>query len=262
MRRSTRLLAMLFAGCTAAYYDPYYYTYPYYYTDMYGYEDYYYYTGVYGYYPVYRDAATIAQDAAVNAPSFFSPAGCATATTSGTTATVTLNNCRAPYGLAGVSGSYSLTFTELSPTSGTIALTSQAITDTHGRAITLSSTATYNVDGSVVNLAIKSSSTFQAADVNATVVRRANESTLVITQGSRCLTHNGRESITLNDQTWTVDTTDYTRCLGQCPTGTFTFTPPDGNTVTIEYDGSNVSRISRADGASRSTVVACGEVDQ
>src|SRR4051812_22241670 len=97
------LLSVCLAACAAAY-DPYYYTYPVDYAYTYTYDDYYWYSGVYGYYPTYvvRDDAEAAANAAAHAPQFFTPEGCATATSSGNVMTVTFANCDGPGNLTGV----------------------------------------------------------------------------------------------------------------------------------------------------------------
>src|SRR5262245_61044550 len=55
-------------------------------------------------------APEAAAQAAVAGIANYFPSGCATATASGNTVTYQLNNCRGPLGMAGLSGSYTLTY--------------------------------------------------------------------------------------------------------------------------------------------------------
>jgi hypothetical protein len=252
------LCAGLLSGCAAAALDPYYYSDTVNYTNAYAYDDAYWYSGIYGYYPAYvtRDDAQAAANAAANAGQFFSPAGCATPTASGNTMTVTFANCTGPMGLSGVNGSISIAY-QTSTSPGTLTLTSQNLTASNGAQITLSSTASYTISGNTVALTTQSASSVKTA-AGVTITRIPSPSTLVFTQGSQCFTQNGQEQFTINGNPWSGVVSNFNRCLGQCPaSGTFTLTPPNGDTVTITYNGSTDASITRKSGPSSTVALTC-----
>jgi hypothetical protein len=225
---------------------------------MYPYDDYWYYSGIYGYYPTYivRDDEQAAANAAANAPNLIQPAGCATATASGNVMTITVNGCDGPMNLKGMSGTVQMTFmTTTTPPS--LTLTSQDLRGSDGTEVNLNSTATYTVSDTQVALTTESSTSIKTAQ-GATITRQPSPITLIFTQGSQCFTTNGQDNFTINGNQWSGVVSDFTRCQGQCPqSGTFTLTPPNGDTVTITYDGSTNAQITRKSGRSLTVSLMC-----
>lgn len=251
------LFAVTMGGCYTTY-DPYYYDYTYYDPYWYGYDSYY----VYGWvdpYGVYYYSNPTAQAIDVNAAAsaiasrastYFTPAGCAMATASGSTVTYTFDNCEGSYGLTSVSGAVKL---ELSESNGQLAFTASSTDLTaggHPFILDLSGTATRS--GNQLTVMMRSHS--RAPDI---VDARDAQISMTWEQGTGCVTLNGQGSSTRRDMTTTSTITDYRRCQGQCPSSGKVTVDGTYGTFTTEFDGSSTVKVRAPDGKTKSFDLQC-----
>jgi hypothetical protein len=252
------LLAVVVGGCYSTY-DPYYYDYAYYDPYYYGYDAYYAY-GWYDPYGVYYystdpsaqviDTEAAAKAIASRAPSFYTPAGCVTATATGSTVDYVYNGCEGEYGMVGVSGNVKL---ELSETAGQLAFSATSTDLTvGGRPYILDVDGTATSAGNQRTVTMRSRS--RAPDV---VDARNVQTTTTWEQGTGCVTINGQGGSTRGDKTVTATLTDYRRCQDQCPTaGRVTVDGEDG-VFTAEFNGSSTATVRAPNGDTKDYDLQC-----
>lgn len=271
MRKFIKALWMgaLLTGCGSAYYDPYYYDTAYY--DPY-YSDYdaasaYAYVDPYGAVYTYETVSSAAKkaspkvglaidlegvaDGIVTAtPARYSPAGCATATASGTSVTIAYANCTGPQGLGALNGSVT---TQLSESNGQLVLTSTSDNFTvDGDPFIVDSVTTVTSVGGQRSASVVS----QSRNPDRTDSRNF-ETTVTWQQGSNCVEVNGAGTSTRDGRTANTTITGYQRCFGECPSaGTIKVTDGD-KTVTTTFDGTNQLKIDAKDGDSKTIDLVC-----
>lgn len=252
------LVGLAMSGCYATYYDPYYYDYAYYDPYWYGYDAYYAYSW-FDPYGVYYFSAPSAQAIDVNAAAtalaqradaYYTPAGCAHATASGSTVNYTFTNCDGAFGLKSVSGGVTLV---LSDSNGQLAFTGTSTNLTAGGSsyiLDLNGVATRSGTQRVVTMASRSHSPDQAST-------RDEQMTITWEQGSGCVTINGQGGSTKGDLTSTATVTNYQRCQNQCPTaGKVTVETKDG-AFTTEFNGTSTAVVTDANGKKKNYDLKC-----
>ena len=208
------LLGAVLAGCYVAY-DPYYWDYPYWDPYYYGYEGY-----LVSEWSESADASaagalvdlesTAAALAADTAR--FTPAGCATASSSGTTLTYAFSGCEGPFEVGAFSGSATL---RLSESNGALVLTATSddlVLD--GRPFVLDLRATTTRTGTRHVAAVESRS--HAPDE---VDAREASGTVSWEAESGCLELTGHGGSTRGSLDLTSTLTAYERCARACPIG-------------------------------------------
>lgn len=251
------LFAVAMGGCYDTY-DPYYYDYTYYDPYWYAYDAYY----AYGWvdpYGIYYYSGPTAQVIDLNAAAaaiasrsstYFTPAGCAVVTASGSTVSYTFDNCEGSFGLTSVSGVVKL---ELSESNGQLAFTATS--------------SDLNVGGEPFILDMNGTATSSGTQRTVTVTSHGRapnrvdsrdvQLTMTWEQGSGCVTLNGSGSSTRGDMTTTSTITDYNRCEGQCPSsGKVTVDSQDG-IFTTEFNGSNTAVVRAPNGDTKDYELQC-----
>ncbi|MCY1036683.1 hypothetical protein OV207_34925 [Corallococcus sp. BB11-1] len=274
MKKTKRALGFLSllasAGCADTYYDPYYYDTAYY-DPYYGAYDaawsYAWVDPVYGYWyyslPVRSrsidrgqlqapvDVNAAAAQLAANASSTFTPAGCATATSSGATVNYALDNCTAPIGLDQLSGNVQL-----------------VLSDNQGQLAIAATSTDLSINGAPYNLSMQIvGSPPEAGQRKVTITStsfsperfdtRSSESTVTWAEGSGCFTLNGRSGSTRDNFSATTTISGYQRCDNQCPSaGTVTAVTTEG-TFSTSFDGSNTINVSTPSDETRTYTIDC-----
>ncbi|MFL5349161.1 MAG: hypothetical protein ACJ8AT_30545 [Hyalangium sp.] len=251
------LMAVVFTGCYSTY-DPYYYDYAYYDPYYYGYDSYYAYSWVdpYGTY-YYSDPTTQAIDLnaaaasiAGRANTYFTPAGCAVATSSGPMVNYTFTNCDGAFGLMSVSGTAQLTLSESNGQLGFTANSTDLNAGGHPYILDLNGTATRA--GTQRQVAMTSHS--RASDQ---VDSRDAQMTVTWEEGSGCVTMNGQGGSTRGGMTTNSTITDYRRCANQCPTaGKVSVEGPSG-VFTTEFNGSSTVEVKAPNGHTKNYDLKC-----
>jgi hypothetical protein len=261
MKRFKALVALLFAvvmpGCYT-YYPPYYYDYAYYDPYWYGYDAYYVYSWVdpYGVYYFSSPTAQVidlnaaATAIASRADTYFTPAGCAGATASGSTVNYNFNNCTAGFGVTSVSGQVRL---ELAENNGQLVLTATSTNLTiGGHPFILDLTATATRSGNERTVTILSHS--RAPEQTDT---REAQITMNWVQGSGCVTLNGQSTSRRDDQSTTSTVSGLQRCTNQCPSaGTVTVVTNSGTFSTV-FDGSSSIEVTDPNGDTKTYELQC-----
>jgi hypothetical protein len=260
--RSLALAALVLAGAACDggtyYYDPYAYDSYYYY----GYDTGYYY-GYYDpfYYTYYRDTLqapadpatpdTLAAQVAMSAPSYYSPASCVNATSSGGTATLVLSKCTSgPLGLPGVSGTLTATFATAD--NGISVTTSSSNLVIDGHAATFNGTGTSTSTATSRTFTGTSSGTF--VGTTGDTYTRNSQINFDWVPGSGCATINGSGSVTGNGQSFTTMLANLQKCRDQCPTaGTLTLNAPD-RVITVTFDGTATAQLAASTTSSKGTL--------
>ncbi len=259
------LAMLLSAGCwdsTAAVYDPYYYDYGYYDAYYYSYDTAYAYTWVD---PIYDDfyafavtpapttpfdATAAAAKIASTANTYYLPAGCAQATSSGGTVSYAFNNCSGPGGLVGLNGNVTLTLSS-SQSQLSFSATSSGLS-INGDPYNLNLQGTGTQAGTQRVLTLTSGS-FSPSRLDS----RSATATASWTKGSGCFTVNGQSQSTRGDKSATATLTDYNRCTNQCPTsGTVTVETSSG-VFTANFDGGATTQVSGPNGSAQTYDLRC-----
>lgn len=253
------LVLLALSGCYGSYYyDPYYYDYVYYDPYWYGYDAAYAYTWVdpYGVY-YFAQTSTIDLNAAAGqiaarAGTYFTPAGCLTATASGTTVQYTFSQCSGGFGLKTITGSATVA---LSEDDGQLVLTaSSSDLRIDGEPFILDLTATASRAGAQRTVTINSRS--RAPDQ---VDSREALSTLTWEQGSGCYEMNGQGGSTRGDLSATSTVTGYRRCTNSstCPSAGEVTVQGPGGAFSAAFDGSGNLQVSAPDGSGRRYDLQC-----
>lgn len=271
MRRLLALVGVLFVGLSSCYvgYDPYYYDYayydPYYY---YGYDGYWVYTwvdpyGVYYYSQTPSDpAGANAQQAvdvnaaaaaiAARAGSFFTPAGCVTATATGATVSYTLDHCDGQFGLQSMSGSLTLVVTD---NGGQL--------EFHGASNNLTvngSSYVFDVSATATRSGAERSVTFTSDSHAPDIVQsRRDQGTITWEQGTVCVNASGSGTSSRGNMTTALTVSSYHRCQSTCPTsGTVSEQSKDG-VFTGKFDGTSTFVVVAPNGNKKSYKLQCSQ---
>ncbi|RKH10222.1 hypothetical protein D7X74_27900 [Corallococcus sp. CA047B] len=260
MKKTKRALGFLSllasAGCADTYYDPYYYDTAYY-DPYYGsydaawsyawvdpvYDDWYYSLPVQpksigrGQLQAPVDVNAAAARLAASASSIFTPAGCASATSSGAMVNYALNNCTAKIGLDQLSGNVQL-----------------VLSDNQGQLAIAATSTDLSINGAPYNLSMQiAGAPPEAGQRKVTITStsfsperfdtRSSESTVTWVEGSGCFTLNSQSRSTRNNFSATSTVSGYQRCDNQCPSaGTVTVETSEG-TFSSSFDGSNTVKV-------------------
>ena len=257
LKAMASLFAVAITGCYTTY-DPYYYDYAYYDPYWYGYDSYYAYSWV-DPYGVYYFSAPAAQQIDLNAAAvaiadragtFFTPAGCVTATASGATVSYNFNNCEGAFGMRSVSGAVRL---ELSESNGQLGLTGTSTDLTvDGRPYILDVNATATRAGTQRVVTMRSRS--RTPDL---VDSRDVQFTTTWEQGSGCVTLNGQGGSSRDGMVTTSTITGYQRCANECPTAGKVVVDNKGDTFTTEFNGSSTAEVKDPKGDTKSYQLNC-----
>ena len=196
-------------------------------------------------------AATVA---AQNSGALFQPAGCVQSQAMGATVTYTFTGCTGAYGLVNVSGTLRATFSNVTPTSRTIAITGELTANR----VTLRPDATAQV-------------TFMGSTRQATVTVRGsgstprssgftNSGTYMSSWDGTCFGLSGRVTSTSGGASVTADVVSYRRCRAGCPEagGRVTITSGRGASITLQYGGGATATLTGTRGRSASVTLYCG----
>ncbi|HSN26970.1 MAG TPA: hypothetical protein VLT45_11805 [Kofleriaceae bacterium] len=199
----------------------------------------------------------VAAHIAANAPARFTPAGCATATASGSNVTLTLNDCTGPRGLVHVTGELDLT-ASVSLT-GAISVHGAATNLMVNRAtLDVDSDAIYAVNGTTHTLDVQT----QGSGVGplGNDVEHTGQYTITWDTGSQCHSIAGHWSTELSSGTASAtrsNDVNLMRCAGGCPTGTVTHHFLGGASLTITFDGTATAQWSTSGGKSGTVNLSC-----
>ena len=179
------------------------------------------------------------------------PAGCATATTSGATTTITYANCTGPRGLVSVDGTIAIT--AAIGTGGAITFSATATDFTIGElAFDIDDSAVYTVANGTKSIAVTTSGT-ATGPLGGSIVRHGD---YTVTYTDTCGTVDGAWSTVIADAARST-TVDLQRCAGACASGTVTRDTFDGRVITITFDGSATANWTSSTGRSGSFALAC-----
>lgn len=196
---------------------------------------------------------TVDVTAAINArlSARFSPAGCVSSTPSGSSLTVTFDNCTGPRGLRQVDGTLTLAVT--AATASSISLTAKA-TDFQigGATLDIDTAATYALSNGAATLSVESTS----SGVGPFGHELAHTAAYDATWDAGCTSVEGEWSTAVDGRSRST-TVDVTRCADSCAVGTVVRTTRDGRTITITLDGS-VAVWASSTGRSGTFALRCG----
>jgi hypothetical protein len=205
------------------------------------------------------DLNAAAAQATTTITPFVFQANCSSVVTEGSTVALTLRFCLGPYGLTQASGTMNLTYSNVAvtaTTTGDISMFANNFTNTGG-------SYNYAMTGSFSSrndtLVVTTASNLNATTTNGNSFQRTPSAmTLTFNKGTGCFVMNGSETIAVNGNTWNSQATNYTRCVGKCPSaGSFTIMVPGSGTVTATFDGTSNAQLSDSNGATGTQTVSC-----
>lgn len=197
-------------------------------------------------------AATVASQ---NTGSVFQPAGCVQAQAMGARVTYAFTNCTGAYGLVRVSGTLQATFSEVTPTGRTIAVTGEL--QANGLTLRPSATARVTFMGSTRLATVTIMGTGSTPRPSAF----SNSGTYMSSWDGSCLGLNGRvTNASAAGGSVTVDITNYRRCRGGCPEsgGSVSVSSSRGAALTLRYSGGNSATLTGSRGRGVSVRLYCG----
>jgi hypothetical protein len=199
----------------------------------------------------------VAAHIAANAPARFTPAGCATATATGSNVKLELNDCTGPRGLLHVSGELDLT-ASVSIT-GAISVHAAATALMVNRAtIDIDSDATYAVNGTTHTLQVQTQGSGTGPRGND--IDHTGQYTITWDTSSQCGSIAGHWSTELSNGSASVERSNdvnLMRCAAGCPTGMLTHHFLGGASLTVTFDGTAVAQWSTSTGKSGTVNLAC-----
>ena len=199
----------------------------------------------------------VAAHIAANAPARFTPAGCATATATGSNVKLTLNDCTGPRGLVHVTGELDLTASV--SLNGAISVHASATNLMVNRAtLDVDSDATYAVNGTTHTLQVQT----QGSGVGplGNDIEHMGQYTITWDPTSQCHSIAGHWSTELSNGTASAtrsNDVNLMRCAAGCPTGMVTHHFLGGATLTITFDGTAVAQWSTSTGKSGTVNLQC-----
>jgi len=204
------------------------------------------------------DAATgiAAAQSAAQLTSQFTPAGCATATTSGNQVTYTFTACTGPYGMTKLTGTVIVQFSLAGLSSMEIEVASTGLL-VGAATLDLSATATYDKGATTYTLTV--ASTTKGTSARAGAITQMGMYT--ITWDATCLQLDGTFSSGFRAETWSTAISGYERCSNQCPKagGMVTVTGPNNRSVTISYSGGGTAYAMTSSGQSGMIALPCAD---
>jgi len=199
----------------------------------------------------------VAAHIAANASTRFTPAGCATATATGSNVKLTLNDCTGPRGLLHITGELDLTASVA--LDGTISVHAAATALMVNRAtIDIDSDATYAVSGTTHTLTVQTMGSGTGPRGND--IDHTGQYTITWDVSSECRSIAGHWSTEFSNGSASAarsNDVNLMRCAGGCPTGMLTHHFLGGASLTVTFDGSNVAQWSASTGKSGSVTLSC-----
>jgi len=199
----------------------------------------------------------VATHIAANASTRFTPAGCATATATGSNVKLTLNDCTGPRGLLHITGELDLTASVA--LDGTISVHAAATALMVNRAtIDIDSDATYAVSGTTHTLTVQTMGSGTGPRGND--IDHTGQYTITWDVSSECRSIAGHWSTEFSNGSASAarsNDVNLMRCAGGCPTGMLTHHFLGGASLTVTFDGSNVAQWSASTGKSGSVTLSC-----
>ncbi len=189
-------------------------------------------------------AATMAATAA---STYYQPAGCVVATTSGATATYQFTSCRGPYGLVNVNGSLTARYVARTATGWTVQVTGAL--QANSTTLRPDVTATVSSAGATRTATM----TLAGGGTGRRGVEYTNRGTYTATWDGTCFGINGSVTSTSSSAgAVTFTASNYRRCRGACPdAGGVVSVSGESGTVTVTYSGGATAMVT---GARTSTV--------
>lgn len=196
-------------------------------------------------------AATVATQ---NSAGFFQPTGCVTAQRAGATVTYTFNGCTGPYGLVNVNGTLRATFSDVTPTSRTVALAGEL----RANRFTLRPNATAQV--TYMGNTRLATVTLMGGGTSPRAVAFTNSGTYMSNWDGMCLGLSGRVGSSADGNSVTVDIANYRRCRGGCPDagGRVTVSSSRGAALSVLYSGGPAATLTGTRGRSATVALFCG----
>ena len=206
-------------------------------------------------------AEGVAEYAAGEAETQYSPADCVQALRNGSIVTYTLENCSGPLNTTGVSGVVVINYSVSNDGELSANLTGNDVA-IDGNELTLNMDGDYSVSGDEQSLSIRTGGGGRTDD--GTVITRAGTYT-IDWSGANCYGIGGQWNTTQgDDSTWATVVSDYAVC-GGCPedggrltyTGAEGFSLDDVSAVTITFDGNDDATYVGTGGAPGSLDLSC-----
>lgn len=181
------------------------------------------------------------------------PAGCATSTQSGGTATIVFDHCTGSHGLVTIDGTVLAKITSVSASTVGFQITADQL-QLGGAALDVAITGTYSSIGGTQSLAVTSTSTGTGALGNAVT----HDGDYTATWDGTCATVDGTWSTSIGDRDRGLDVS-LTRCTAACPRGQVTRTDARGKTISLSFDGTATASWSSSTGRSGELHLGCGQ---
>jgi hypothetical protein len=197
----------------------------------------------------------LAQRAASNAGNRFSPADCVTATASGATVTYQLNHCSGRRGRLDVTGTITVTFSELD---GVVKIetAAQGLQLARGT-FDVNATATCAVQADDRRLWTVTSNS-SGTNLSGIAVSHSGNWTLLVDRATQCVELDGTWIRTAGSRERTTTITDLVRCDGHCPAaGGEIQVEGERGTLTVTFDGSSTATWTSSSGTSGTRTMAC-----
>jgi hypothetical protein len=199
----------------------------------------------------------VAARIALNAQTRWNPAGCATATASGSNVTVTLNDCTGPRGLLHVTGELDLAVSV--SLSGEISVHATSTALMVNRAVLdIDATATYAVSGTTHTLQVQTQGSGTGPRGND--VEHSGNYTITWDTASDCRSIAGMWSTTITGTNVSAERSNdvnLMRCGTGCPTGMLTHHFLGGASMTVTFDGTAVAQWSTSAGKTGTINLTC-----
>lgn len=196
-------------------------------------------------------AATVA---AQNSGGFFQPMGCLAAQRNGAAVTYTFTNCTGPYGLVNLNGTVTATFSNVTPTARTVAVTGELRANRFTLRPNASAQITYMGGTRLATVTLMGGGTSPRGTT------WTHSGTYMSTWNGTCLGLSGRVSSAANGATVTMDVASFNRCRGGCPDagGRVTVTSSRGASVSVTYSGGATATLTGSRGRSATVSLYCG----
>jgi hypothetical protein len=199
----------------------------------------------------------VAARIALNAQTRWTPNGCATATSSGSNVTITLDDCTGPRGLVHVTGELDLAVSV--SLSGSISVHATATALMVNRAtLDIDATGTYAVNGTTHSLQVQTTGSGTGPLGND--VEHNGDYTITWDTASECRSLAGSWSTSITTATATAtraNDVNIMRCGTGCPTGTITHHFLGGASLTVTFDGTATAQWTASTGKSGTVNLSC-----
>jgi hypothetical protein len=194
---------------------------------------------------------------AANVPLRWQPSGCATATASGASVTVTLADCTGPRGLLHVTGDIDLAVSITSTGAVAVHATATGLA-VNAATISFDADATYTASGTMHSLAVHAHG--DGTGPRGTTIDHDGDYTIGWDTSTQCRSIAGSWSTEFTNGTASAtrgNDVNLTRCAGSCPNGTIVHHFLGGQTLTVTFDGTNTASWVTSGGRSGTVQLAC-----